>query len=375
MIGRRLALLALLAAIPGARLHAQARRAPAPAPAPVSQVPLAEPVDLSDEGNEGIGDVRVENEAKINVPDSLVERVWRYMNERYVPTPTWIQHAGERFGARASDEYFTDVYYDTPDMWFLRHDGGLRHRTRHIPGDVNNRKNNRELMQVKLQRENDFATSRSEIKFDIRHYPKSRRRPDDNLPALGIVKRSDRPAFLARLASLGIDGTKLRQAITIEQRRRRVYLFDESAVFFSLTLDQTSSRKWWMHDGFTEIELEINELAYTPAGPEKRHRLEEIQAAIEADLYRAFPSLGRDQTPKYSKLVHRFEHDHALFPLAFRLSLDPRAQAGVLAGALVLVVAAWGVVVMRASRKRRPLAVRDDEPSEVRARFLSTTRA
>lgn len=46
---------------------------------------------MSDDGREGIDSVRVEDEMKIGVPDSLVERVWAYLNQRYLPRPRFLE--------------------------------------------------------------------------------------------------------------------------------------------------------------------------------------------------------------------------------------------------------------------------------------------
>lgn len=331
-----------------ATLTAQTPKPPAPLRSGRAVAP-APSVDLSDEGNEGINDVRVENEIKINVPDSVIQPLWAYLNRRYLPRADFLAFAGDGIRTRASDEYFTDVYFDTPDFWFLNHDAGLRHRSRLIPGDSMDRKNGRELMQLKLQRAGEL-TSRNEIKFDIRHYSRATQ-PDDLRPALGIVQRSDRPAFLARLQEVGVDGRNVREAMTIHQRRRRVYLFDNGGVFFSLTLDSTTARKWWMRQSFTEIELEINEIAYTGASSQRRRYLETVQDSVVGDLKRAFPQLRQDQTPKYTKMVQGFERDHFLFPVLWRLEMDPSAGTAALTGVLFVGLAvAGGVAHLRRRR-------------------------
>jgi hypothetical protein len=320
-------------------------------------VPPPPQADMSDDPAEGVGVMRIENEMKIGVPDSLVEKVWAYLMERYIPRPRFLEPPGLVFGAKASDEYFTDVYMDTPELFFLGIKSAVRHRSREIPGDSLNRKDGRQLMQIKLNGLNTGdSTSRGEIKFQIRYYEPSRRH-DDSHPVLGIIKRDERPLFAARMAELGVNPLDLRPILTIEQRRRRVYVYDDNGIFLSLTLDNTSTRKWWMREAFTEIELELNEIAYTSAGPQTRKFLEGLNERIREDLVAHFPTLVQNQTPKYNKMYARFTEHHALFPLMMHISLNGPAYMTALCGVALLALVLAAVRAERRRVRERQLAM------------------
>ncbi len=331
-------LAALLLALSAAALAAQQ-----------ADTAAAAPVDMSDDSREGVNDVRIEDEMKIAVPDSLVEPVWAYLQSRYLPRPTFLEENGAVYAARASEEFFADVYYDTPDFWFLRGQHGLRHRSRTIPGDTTNRKNGRELMQIKLHREHDDSTARSEIKFPVAYYPMSRDE-EDHVPPAGLVERTKRPAFLQRLAELGVNPAALREILTIEQRRRRVYVSEAGRIFLSLTLDEGRAHRFGVTRRFTEIELELNEIVFTGAGGAQRERLKHLNDLVRADLVARFPALVQDQTPKYNKMMARFQ-DSPVFRVMLWTHLHPDASGATVTG--FTLVGLLGVLLVARRREAR----------------------
>jgi hypothetical protein len=323
------------------------------------------PVDFSDNDSEGMDSIRIENEFKLGVPDDLVDSVWAYFERRYRGSLEFLALGGERFEARFSNEYFLDRYFDTPDLWLVAHRHGVRHRSRAIPGDVANRKHGRQLMQIKLSGVGDDSTSRGEIKYEIRRYDATRRNlwPEDRHPVLGIIKRSQRPAFRTRLAALGIDPEPMALVLDIYQHRRRVYVVDGEGVFASLTLDQATGRRWWMRKSFTEMELELNEIRYTAADSAGRHYMRTVNERMLADLLAHFPQLSQDQTPKYNKMFDAMSRENRLFQPMVYASFRSEQIAAHTALALMLMFLAgrWLFFRMRESwAARQPVASRLD---------------
>src|SRR5919201_5054968 len=107
-ITARLRLIIALGAASVFVLHPATSTAQTPKqPQPPQSGPAAAPspsVDLSDEGSEGINDVREENELKINVPDSIIQPLWAYLNRRYLPRADFMR-AGDSISTRTADEY------------------------------------------------------------------------------------------------------------------------------------------------------------------------------------------------------------------------------------------------------------------------------
>ena len=122
-----------------------------------------------------------------------------------------------------ADEFFTDVYFDTPSFTLLKMKSAVRHRSREIPGQPQNRKDGRQLMQIKLNMPGEELT-RTEVKFPIKYYEVESQ--EDKHAVLGIIDRDHRADFSERVRAVGIDPWSLREALTLIQRRRRVYLSD-----------------------------------------------------------------------------------------------------------------------------------------------------
>jgi hypothetical protein len=262
---------------------------------------LAQTSEFSAEGSDV---VRIENEAKLKVPEGITEDVWTWLQERY-KAPTWLNREGRAFTSTFGDELFIDRYFDTPDLTLLGTQSGVRHRSRLVMEGSAMRKDGRQLVQLKLTRHQASGMERSEIKYTVD--PAAGVDPETEKLVLSLVDRSDRAAITRRLAEIGIDPTVLRPILTIEQNRRRVYVSDQDGAFATVTLDMVSSDAWWQSLKFTEIELELNEIRYTEADEKTRLWMRSMQDVIQSDLIAKFPGIVQDQTPKYNKAFVQFE--------------------------------------------------------------------
>lgn len=278
---------------------------------------------------------RIEKEYKLDVPPAKLEPVWEYLKKRYAePGKAGFDFKG-RPSTRFGDEYFEDVYFDDAKHTLHEQADGVRHRTRYILNDTNNEKNGRQLLQVKISPEHG-ALARTEVKFDIEPVEKPVT-AEDKHPLFGLVDPKDRQRLRDTLQAAGVNADDLRPSLEIKQRRRRVYLSVDNAPFVTITLDEVSSTKWLREVAFVEIEMELNEIAYTDAAPAERERMSNTLDAMRADLMKRFPGIRQDQTPKYSKVFHRMETKFWLFPTMVRLGFPIEGVLGIgLVGASVL---------------------------------------
>ena len=250
------------------------------------------------------GGLRIENEFKLSIPPEDLEDVREYLRARYGEVESGIlRELGGDFSARISDEWFRDRYFDTEDLRLLEAQSGVRARLRQNSSIGRaDPKHGRELLQLKLNRPSDEnALNRSEIKFAVDRggVPDG---PLDQHPVLGLIDNDDRPLVIAALQrELRVDATDLRPLLTLTQRRWRVYVSRDGAPFATLTLDEVRSRWFLWSVDFVELEIELNEIAYTDASDEQRAVMQDLSQRLADDLREAFPAIVQDQTPKYNK--------------------------------------------------------------------------
>lgn len=250
-------------------------------------------------------EVRVEDDFNLQYEVGQSEELVNYLKGKYVEDNSFAKSLGPNFTSSFGDEDFTDTYFDTPNLDLYKRKIGLRHRLRVNRLDSEDRKNGRELIQLKLSEDEKFedqdnSGSRNEIKFEVER-AKSKRSADDRNPILGLIASSERDEFKSRMRELGIAADKLHPILTIQQRRRRVYLNRDGATFISFSMDDAKSSRWWARVEFSQMELELNELAYTEASKEEKARMQDIRKSMIDDLRKKFSYLQHDKSSKYNK--------------------------------------------------------------------------
>jgi adenylate cyclase class IV len=255
----------------------------------------------------GFGKVRIESEHKLSVPNEIKPQVWEFLKSNY--SSENLQKLDPGFTAEVSIEYFVDVYYDDEDFFMLANESAIRHRTRLIPDNPSHPKHGRSLIQLKLKRAGDKDYNRSEIKFSTIDKSEMMK-----LPApMGLVKKNQRDEFKRQVSEIGLNPYGLKDKITLNQRRSRVYISRDGSPFATITFDEVSSKKWWASCEFTEIEMELNEINYTEGDAGKRELMENINQRLKLDVLKEFPQIKQDQTPKYNKMFNCFDQSLPMF--------------------------------------------------------------
>lgn len=292
------------------------------------------------------GAFRVENEFKLSVPDPELEPLREFLRGRYGSgAGSILPDLGPEFTATISDEAFVDRYFDTADLDVLNGEGGVRHRTRRNLGDASkDRKSGRELVQFKLRRPGDQLLNRTEIKFEV-NPPRNAKSPLDRHPLIGLVDRDEQVTFIRTMAEYGLDASRMQPTLTIEQRRWRVYVSFQDMPFSTLTLDEVKSRWSFWTVAFVELEIELNEIAYTEADMARRGEMEAVSRRMADDVLATFPTVRQDQTPKYNKVYNAFSRRLPRFD--FLVVHDPRPVAALGLALLVL----GGVVLVGSARR------------------------
>jgi hypothetical protein len=298
--------------------------------------------DADDDGIEPEGGVggyaveRLESELSIHVPESDVETVWHHLASIYGGVDAWPSGVDPKtLHTRLSDETFVDRYYDTPDLEVLARQNGVRWRSREVPNMPSDPKDDRQLVQVKVTSGGDTVT-RGEYKFPLKRSVLEQG-GGQGLAAVDLVREKYHKDFQRLARGIGVDPTRLREVLRLDQHRRRVYFSDAKGPMMTITLDQATARKWWAQAPWTEIEVEIGEVRYTNASPEERAYMTKVRTAMRADLFAHFSGLYEDDMPKYTEAFARLEHRLPLMRrmIAVRENVLPISVAGLGAAALV----------------------------------------
>ena len=256
---------------------------------------------------------RIESEHKLTVPVHKTEAVWKYLSERFTSIENNpLVKIDKGFSARVSEEYFVDTYYDSPGLQMLDRQSGIRFRRRFIPDNPSDTKHGRALVQIKLNRKGDKVENRTEYKFDTVENSIAAFKAGYGIGML-IEGEKNQMEFFNRLNALEIIPSQLKAVITLEQKRRRVYISKDGTSFATITLDEVSAKRFFKKVNLTEIELELNEIAYTDSDINQRNRMEHINKILKTDILDAFPEIKVDQTPKYNKVMALFEDSIPLF--------------------------------------------------------------
>ena len=300
----------------------------------------------------GTNTLRIDSDVKLDVPQAEVAAVWLYLQTRYKDA-SWLNRDGYTFTSSTGDEFFTDVYFDTPKLDLLQTNGSSRHRTRRVD-EGSKLKDGRQLLQVKMAGNDDAQLQRGELKYDVQP-PATRKGLDDVHPMLGLLGRRQRLECIQRIAAMGLDARAMRPILTIEQRRQRIYVNDAKGPFATITLDSVDVAGWGGRPHFTEIEIELNEISYTEADASKREWMEGLRTVIRDDLQTRFPTIKQDQTPKYQKAFAAVEASHVL-PVR-RLIRWNLGVGDVVATLVLVVLGSVAVAIALALRRRHRLAL------------------
>ena len=247
-----------------------------------------------------INTMRIENEIKLTVPIEIADQVWDYLKKRYDNENLYLKKLDPAFSTQVAIDSFTDRYYDNEEMQLLKMQYGVRHRSRYVLTDPKNKKNERQLLQIKINGIDSNSLNRAEYKYEIKYNGKPDH-PMDLHPFYYNIRRDQRALLSKRLEEYGIDGMSLAPTIRIHQIRKRIYVALQNTAFATFTLDYVTANFNDKTAKLVELELELNEINYTMGDSTTRAKMEAINEDIKGDLLKTFPSIVQDQTPKYNK--------------------------------------------------------------------------
>lgn len=287
--------------------------------------------------------LRLENEVIFDIPLEQTENVWAWMQSKF--SNGWTSN-NLKLQTFKDIEQFADTYFDTRSLVLINQANGLRHRRRFYPnGDV------KELIQFKqssLGNKNDFSSveqTRNELKYDLA-YPTvipglNQDYNDENIET--ITKKSHRPLLNEHLAPYQIDISELLPIVSIRQERRRIYFRDNGKQLFTLTLDIAKPKKGFLTTDFSQLDIEIGELAFTNSNENERSQLLKVQEDLRKLLLTDLPFIKRNQTPKILMAKKTFEDTYFLGRIIF--------QYGDLLPVLILMILFLALITLIPKKK------------------------
>ncbi len=256
--------------------------------------------------NQSEADASKANAARIEIDNTtslpLLEKqaLADFLKKEYLGNKSHLSEINPQLTATSSTEHFTDKDFDTNKLFLINQSIGLRHRKRVNITNPEDRKNERELVQIKSSA-GDLA--REEIKFNVDTELVNKKNIDDRHPLISIIKRDEREAFKQRVAALNVtDPYSLRQVLVLNQERQRTYLSDEGKPFITLSLDIIRPKKWWATVSFVSLEVELNEVTYTQGTAKDREFMSQVYQKIVQEIQAVFPRLEQDLRAKHKKV-------------------------------------------------------------------------
>ena len=297
--------------------------------------------------------MRVENEYKLYVPDTLADAVWVWLVSEFGPDGSAMRSIDSGFTSKVATDRMVDQYFDN-DRWQLLNSGnGVRLRSRQVLSDTTDRKHGRKLMQIKINHVDDNALNRGEYKFKTDTLTTDTASTDlrERHLFLGLVAPFHRDSILRVLSLYGVDGDSLHPTLLLDQMRRRIYLYRDTIAFATLSLDEINARFSDKQHYSHELELELNEIDYTNGDSTSRAEMERISALIKERVVERWPMLKQDQRPKYLKAWEAMMFPWDCATQEFQESLKKRIRSWSIGGGgavIVLIVA----LAVRRNRKR-----------------------
>ena len=248
--------------------------------------------------------VRIEIDTSFGYPDGRSEAIVEYLQKKYIDDQTFVDNLNKKYHlgitSKYSDEDFTDVYFDTPNLDLMDRDAELRHRTRKLTGETEPQKS---LIQLKIGGKDKLAdqnnkNSRNEIKFAV----KSGSAINGWDKPLNFITKKEDMDFINQLSELKIGAANLKPLFRLTQRRQRIgFPLPDGQNFISFSVDDVQVKRWWWTINFSQLEVELNEVTYTNASPAMRKEMEKISNEMIDDLRKQFGELNPDIRTKVER--------------------------------------------------------------------------
>lgn len=300
------------------------------------------------------GLMRVENEYKLHVPDTLADRLWNWLASEFGPDQCVLRMEDSTFRCQPALDRMVDQYFDDAHLNLLHSGNGVRLRSRQVLSDTLDRKHGRRLMQVKINHVDNNALNRGEFKFKLDSLLNdTSNSPLERHPFYGLVLPSHRDSLRGILLRHSIAGDSLRPTALIDQLRRRIYISRDTVPFATLSMDEVTGIMNERICSFHELELELNEKGYTGSDSIERTAMERVNEFIKAHIIKHWPAVFQDQRSKYTKV---FAGTH---PLACGTADAQRAHQTRMRWWMLMGIALAAVTIGLLARRRRMSGQRD----------------
>ena len=258
----------------------------------------------------GLNGVRKENDDVMTFPTEKANEVYAYLKEKYYSHNDFLkeQFPDLNLTTQIEEDIFTDDYFDTPNLDLLNKENLIRHRSRNNLTNIEDRKNGRELVQMKLSHDVNNAEVRDELKWHVAStYKKGQNSLEEISPLIRIIQTKERADFERATEQLDISPYSLKKILTLFQHRKRLYVNWDGLGIITFSVDDAIVRRLWARVEFVDMEQQLSEIAYTQADEATRIKEVAIRQTIIKDLKDHFPFIQVSKSPKYNTVFELLE--------------------------------------------------------------------
>jgi hypothetical protein len=230
---------------------------------------------------------------RFSVPEKQVTEIWQYVrnldvkqlsDDLNLPPLTHTKSVISK----------SDQYYDDSRLTFLDNGYSLYSQKRILGLKKNGKPRIRETVVGDVP-----SAEVTFVQLPVRHY-RIVASPEEKHPLLGLVKRSERVAFIDFLEGLGIKNPfELRKTIVIKRENESLALFAEGQPLAVVNLDKVVAMKYGFEQVYYEVSLVWSGVSAFSAG----QGFAKISDYLQSELPSRFPAVELETRNHYQKGV------------------------------------------------------------------------
>jgi len=247
------------------------------------------------------------------------------------------------FEVEFKSERWFSIYFDTPELTFLNQNQQLKYQAKE---DIRKKKVKKEYIKkekVKFDESIDYLKNKQIQTYKAKHY-KNSISIEEKHPLLGLVKRTERKAFIEQLQSDGITNPmRIKYIFQSSKNIHRYTLYNEENLLFSIEINYIETTLIKAKLAFLFVKFEFDTAKINNLNEHEVIELEKIVKKINDSM----PELAEKvsiETTEYKFIFNKMKDDIMLFSLNLKYPIIIKmlyTLLYILLGLLVLKTLFW----------------------------------